>query len=84
MSQVRPPRIPCPKETLRRLRIRRDHKAPTLLMAEQENNTRQNSLIIFLSESKHTNEQDLSYGQGTMPTMQSANALERETENFHL
>ena len=84
MPQMRPPRIPRPKETLRRMRIRRDHKAPTLLLAEQENNTRQNSLVLLLSESKHTIEQGLHYGQGTMPTMQSTNALERQTEDFHL
>jgi hypothetical protein len=84
MPPMRPPRLPCQKETLRRLRIRRDQKTQTLLVAEQENNPRKNSLNLCLPEFNLTTRRLLRNGRSTMPTLQSTNAVERQTENIHL
>jgi hypothetical protein len=53
-------------------------------MAKQEDNTGQNSLNLVLLEFNLTTKREFQYGQGAMPTLQSANAVERQTENIHL
>ena len=53
-------------------------------MAKQENHPSQNRLDPFFLGKNLTTERESQNGQDTMPTLQSADALERQTEDIHL
>ncbi len=87
-----PTRLSCPEETLRSLRLWRDCKAATLLMAEQEDQPDKDSLepAVFRPRLLESSllwvefTEAVAYGRSQMSALQPPNALEGQTENIHL